>query len=323
VVLVRYRGNNMRGARSGLSESTVDDELDLRALLGMLWRQRLMLILPALVLAGVALTLALVLPKEYTAKMVLSSVEDDTGGFGAGGGGGGGLGSMVSRYKGLASLAGISMPEDQKKEESIALLKSTLITEEFIREHNLLPVIYYNRWNAVTRQWRQGYRVPTLWEGSQYFDREIREVTEDAKTGLIELDVTWSDPDTAANWANGLVQLTNKYAQQKAVNIATRHIAFLNQKAEKTPYVEEREGIFEIMEDQLTDQMVAEGTDEYALKVIDPAFGPEKPDYPRPVLWTLLAFLAGLVIGCFVVLIRHNLGVQEGERRTDAEPARV
>lgn len=292
---------------------TAEEELDLRELLSILWQQRKLLIVPALVLASATLIVALVLPKEYTAKILLSSVENEGGSFG--GGGSGGLSSMMSQYKGLASLAGLSMPEDQQKEESIALLKSTLITEAFIRQGNLLPVIYDNRWNAASKQWRQGDRVPTLWEGSQYFRKKLSSVTEDAKTGLIEVDVTWSDPVTAANWANGLVQLTNQYAQQKAVNMAKRHIAFLNQKAEQTPYVEEREGIFMIMQDQLTNEMIAEGTDEYALKVIDPAFPPEKADFPRPVLWTALALFAGLAIGCLVVLVRHNLG---SEQKPDA-----
>lgn len=307
----------MRGAGPGLREADDGDELDLRELLSVLWQQRLLLIVPALVLAAAVCALALVLPKEYTAKTVLSSVEDNSGSFG-----GGGLGSMVSQYTGLASLAGISMPQDQKKEEAIALLKSTSLTEEFIREKNLLPILYRRRWDPVRRQWRQGERIPTLWQGSQYFKRKIMAVTDDAKTGLIELDVTWSDPVVAAQWANGLVQLTNKYSQQKAVGVAKRHIDFLNQKAQQTPYVDEREGIFAIMESQLTNEMIAEGTDEYALNVIDPAFAPEKPDYPRPVLWTSLGLLGGLAIGCLIVLIRHNLGMPEepGEAGTDLSP---
>src|SRR6185437_12994794 len=303
----------MRGAVSGSRAAGDGDELDLRELLSVLWRQRLLLIVPAVVLAGAVLALALVLPKEYTAKTVLSSVEDSSGSFG-----GGGMGSMVSQYKGLASLAGISMPQDQKKEEAIALLKSTAITEEFIREENLLPVLYSKRWNPATKQWRKGDRVPSLWQGSQYFKQKIRAVTDDAKTGLIELDITWSDPVVAAQWANGLVQLTNKYSQQKAVGFAKRHIAFLSQKAQQTPYVDEREGIFAIMENQLTNEMIAEGTDEYDLNVIDPAFAPEKPDYPRPVLWTSLAFLAGLAIGSLGVLVRYNLGAQEGQAHEDS-----
>jgi hypothetical protein len=44
----------------------------------------------------------------------------------------GGLGALASQFGGLASLAGVSVPGDSKKYESIAVLQSELITAKYI-----------------------------------------------------------------------------------------------------------------------------------------------------------------------------------------------
>jgi uncharacterized protein involved in exopolysaccharide biosynthesis len=283
------------------------DEIDLKELLAIFWRRRLVITAFAVIVAIAALGLALVLPKKYSASTLLIPVEGHSSGLGAGG-------SLLSRYQGLASMVGISVPGSEKAEESIALLKSTLITEKFLRQENLLPVLYSSRWNTAKKTWRHGAVAPTLWQASQYFKKKIRHVARDTKTGLVKLSIEWKNPKLAANWANALVRLTNNYAREKAIARARRDIAFLNSQATKTPYVEERQGIFSIMQAELTKEMLAKGSEEYALKVIDPAFAPEVPVFPRPLLWTVLALFLGAAIGCVYVLIRH----QAAESRNSA-----
>ena len=275
------------------------DEIDLKELLAIFWRRRLVITAFAVVVAIAALGLALVLPKKYLASTLLVPVQGHSSGLGAGG-------SLLSRYQGLASLVGISIPGSEKAEESIALLKSTLITEKFLRQENLLPVLYSSRWNPTKNTWRHGVVAPTLWQASQFFKKKIRHVARDSKTGLVKLSIEWKNPTQAADWANALVRLTNNYAREKAIARATRDIAFLNSQAAKTPYVEERQGIFSIMQAELTKEMLAKGSDEYALKIIDPAFAPEVPVFPRPLLWTVLALFLGAAIGCVYVLLRHH-----------------
>ena len=275
------------------------DEIDLKELLAIFWRRRLVIAAFAAIVAIAALGLALILPKKYSASTLLIPVQGHSSGLGAGG-------SLISRYQGLASLVGISAPGSEKAEESIALLKSTLITEKFLRQENLLPILYSSRWNIAKKAWRHGAAAPTLWRASQYFEKKIRHVARDSKTGLVKLSIEWKNPKQAADWANALVRLTNNYARGKAIARARRDIAFLNSQATKTPYVEERQGIFSIMQAELTNEMLAKGSEEYALKVIDPAFAPEMPVFPRPLLWSVLALFLGAAIGCVYVLIRHR-----------------
>jgi len=288
------------------------DEIDLKELISIFWRRRLVVLIFAVATALAALALALVLPKKYLASTLLVPVHANSAGLG-------GAGSLLSHYSGLASLVGISVPGSEKAEESIALLKSRLITERFLVNENLLPVLYKSRWNSVKHEWRKGTHVPTLWEASQYFEKKLRHVTRDSKTGLVKLSIEWENPIQAAAWANALVRLTNDYAKHKAIATAKRDIAFLDAQAAKTPYVEERQGIFSIMQTELTKEMLAKGSKEYVLKVIDPAFAPENPKFPKPLLWTILGLFVGGAGGCIYVLIRHRSSEPRESRADGAE----
>jgi capsular polysaccharide biosynthesis protein len=289
---------------------SAQDEIDLKELLGIFWRRRLFVSVMAVLFAAAAVGASYVVSKEYTATILLAPVSGGSNGFGS-------SGSLLSGYKGLAALAGFTSPEDEAKAESIALLKSTVIAEDFIQQNNLLPVLYESRWDAARRQWRTGVRIPTLWEGAQYFDKKITTVAVDTKSGLVTLSINWRNSEQAAGWANGLVSLTNEYSRQKAITVAARDIAFLNEQAAQTPYVEEHEAIASILQSELTKEMLAKGTDEYALRVIDPAFAPEKPSFPQRILWALLGLLAGGFVGCCYALLKHS-----DKERTGRAPAR-
>src|ERR1700737_4632921 len=76
------------------------------------------------------------LPPSYSAAIVLAPVTTSSTG-----GPMGLLGSMASQLGGFASLTGIS-PGDSKKSESIAVLQSEFLTERYINENNLLPVLF-------------------------------------------------------------------------------------------------------------------------------------------------------------------------------------
>jgi uncharacterized protein involved in exopolysaccharide biosynthesis len=290
-----------------------DDEINLRELFRIFWGRRLTVAIVALTCGGVALATALLIPKKYTASMVLAPVGSDMEQLG-------GAGSSASEFKGLASMMGIDIQGNDEKEESIALLKSNVITRRFIQDGNLLPVIYSNRWDAARGRWRSGVHVPTLWEGSQYFEKKIESVEEDAKTGLVKLSIKWKNPAQAADWANELVATTNGYSRQKAVSEAQRDISFLKGQAAGTQDVEEREDIFSIMETELTKEMLAKGSDEYSLKVVDPAFAPEKPSFPQPILWTIGGLFVGALIGCGYALYRSRPQVLETEHPRSGTP---
>lgn len=248
-----------------------------------------------------ALVAAVVLPKEYRATVVLSPVTNrsGTGGFGA-------LSSLTSALGGLSELAGVTNPEEKESAEDLAVLESTALTMKYIVDNNLLPILYRKKWDQRTRSWkvRDPDKIPTLWKANRYFAKKIRNVTTAEKTGIVTLEITWTDPVLAAKWANGLVQMTNDYLRGQAIDEANRDIAFLEGEAGKTNLVQEQQAIYTVMTMEINKAMLARGSEQYAFRVLDPAVPPELPSSPMKLLWTVAGFGGGLLLGVFIAFAR-------------------
>lgn len=244
------------------------------------------------------------LPREYEASTTLEAVAGNSGN-----GQLGTLGSLASQFGGLASLAGISLSDDSKKAESVAVLQSEALTQQYIQQNNLLPILYAKEWDASRSRWRpvSPKHTPTLWTANRFFKKHVRSVTTDSKTGLVTLTIKWTDPKLAAQWANGLVKMTNDYLRDKAIRESEQHIAYLDEQASKTDLVGVKQVIYELLEQQINKMMMARGSDEYALRVIDPAFIAERPSSLGPLAWTLIGIFGGLVIGTGIVVGKNSV----------------
>jgi uncharacterized protein involved in exopolysaccharide biosynthesis len=268
----------------------------------LLWRAKWFILGTTLVCGAAAATVAFVLPKQYEAIVQLSPGTPDKGGSFA---------SNSSDLGGLAALAGLSLGNDSAKSEAIAVLQSESLTETYLQKNNLLPIIYSKDWDARTNSWKsaEAARTRTLWMANKYFERKIRKVTTNGKTGLVTITITWRNPGLAASWANGLVRMANDFLREKAILQAERNIAYLNGEAAKTNVVEMRQAIFSIMQKELTKAMIARGNEEYGFKIIDPATVSEMPSSPRKTMWLLVGAMGGLLLSIFVVSLRSNLKI--------------
>ncbi|MDP9065178.1 MAG: Wzz/FepE/Etk N-terminal domain-containing protein [Pseudomonadota bacterium] len=281
-----------------------DDQLKDRSLadvIKVIWRQKILISAATIILTAAAAVLTQVADEKYRASIVLSPVSDDSSG-----GRLGGLASLASQISGLGSL-GFAGPGSAQKAESIAVLQSEALTERYIKENDLLPVLYDSKWDAVKHTWKSGAsdEIPTLWKANQYFRRHIRNVSTDSKTGLTTLTIVWKDPREAARWANGIVSMTNDYLRGRAIEDSERNIGYLKDQFTKTNIIGVQSAINSILENEMKKAMLAQGSREYALKVIDPAVPPEKRSSPIPVLWISLGFLLGFGGSIFAVFITY------------------
>jgi uncharacterized protein involved in exopolysaccharide biosynthesis len=275
-----------------------DEQFELREAISTLWRKKWLIFAVTFVFAVAAALAAWLAQKSYKAVVVLSAVSN------VGSSQLGSVGSLVSQLGGVASLAGLSVGGDSKKSESIAVLQSEAITEKYIAENNLMPVLFERQWDKNTGKWKpmSAKRMPTLWKANDYFKKRVRSVVSETKTGLVTLTITWKDAQTAAKWANDLVALTNDYLRGKAIDETDRDIAFLNDQALKTNVVEAKQAIYKILESEISKGMIARGSKEYAFRILDPAFAPDRPSSPIPALWISVATLAGLILSSAAIL---------------------
>lgn len=280
-------------------DNSTDDEITVKDLARVFWRAKYLVIGITAAFTILVAALSLVMPKKYEAATVVSPVADESTGSR--------LSSLVSQVSGLSSLAGMGLPSstNTQKAEIIAVLQSNTLTESYIADNQLLPILYADKWDSVRQKWKvEGDAVPTIWKANIFFRKKVRTVATDAKTGLVVMTITWRDPKIAARWANDLVKLTNDYLRKKAIDEAERNIAYLGEQAAKTDAVGVRQAIYEILQNEIQKAMLARGSNEFALKIIDPAVVPERPSSPEPILWTVMAFFGGLFVSLFVVIMR-------------------
>jgi uncharacterized protein involved in exopolysaccharide biosynthesis len=277
------------------------EDVNVGSIFALAWSGRSLICWTTLVFALVACGAAFVLPKSFVATSIIAPVSNSSSGSL------GGLSSLVSQFGGLASLAGISMGGDSKKFESLAVLQSEQLTEKYIVSNDLLPILFASRWDPARNTWKSTdpKKIPTPWQANQYF-KTIRTVSTDTKTGLITIAITWKDPKTAARWVNDLVNLTNEHLRNKAIREGEADVAYLNEQASKTDAVAVKQGIYNMLQNEINKIMVAKGSNEFALKVLDPAIAPEKPSSPLPVRWTLEGFFAGLLLSLLIVFNRKR-----------------
>jgi uncharacterized protein involved in exopolysaccharide biosynthesis len=283
------------------SSAEADDDIILRELILNLWKGRWWVIAVTCVCAVAGGAASFTSPKKYEAHLLLSPVtnQPSSGSFGA-------LSSAVSQIGGIASL-GLSMGgTGGAKAEALATLESEALTERYIKENDLLPVLFSSSWDPQKMTWKNAdqRKLPTLWQGNLFFARAVRFVRDTPKTGLVTLSITWTDPARAAQWANGLVKMTNDYLREKAIKESDRNISYLNEQLTKTSVVELRNSIYLLMESEIKKQMIARGSEEYALKVIDPAETPERASSPQRILWALAGLCVGLLLSLSYVFIR-------------------
>jgi uncharacterized protein involved in exopolysaccharide biosynthesis len=117
------------------------------------------------VAAVLALAAALLTTPVYRSTALLAPVSDDSQGAGFAGG----------QLADLAALGGFAIGASSKQ-EGIALLKSRVLVEQFIRDEQLLPVLFADDWDSNRNVWTLDEEdVPTLRDAYDYFDEEIVE----------------------------------------------------------------------------------------------------------------------------------------------------
>lgn len=274
------------------------EEVRLVELWQAIWAGKWRIVLASFVLGVVAVLATFLITPEFRSQAVLSPVGADRSG---------GLAALAGQFGGLASLAGINLGAEDNVAESIAILQSRALTERFIRERNLLPVIFYEDWDPERETWAvdDPEDVPTLSRGVERFDKSIRTVNQDAETGLVTLVIDWRDPKLAQDWAQGLVDAVNADTRNRAIEQSKRNIAFLKEQIAATNEVELRTAVFGVMESEMKNAMLAAVRTEFAFTVIDPAVVPEKPFWPNRILIAVVGVFLGGLVGVFAVLMRR------------------
>jgi LPS O-antigen subunit length determinant protein (WzzB/FepE family) len=274
---------------------TPSHEVSLLAIARFLRRNLFLIAFCLFAFAAAAVAASYLVTPLYRAELTFSPITDSPN-FGQMGGG---IGN-------LAAIAGINIGGGgRKSDEALEYLRSRGFTAEFIQKHSLMPILYARKWDAQSGQWRG--LPPTLGAAVKRFSNNMRQISEDRRTGMVSLSITWSDRNLAAQWANALVAEADEALRKRGIAELARSIEYLQAEAAQAPNVEIRAAVYTVMESELKDQMLARTRDSYAFAILDPAVPPDMTDKDSPIriLYLALGGAFGLLVGCLWALGRR------------------
>ena len=257
-------------------------------LLTELVRQRRLVALIFFVVVGVGVAYMFLATPIYRVQAVLIPAESSFGTFNA---------SAAGALGSLASMAGVEVGQrDTETVEALALLKSRRFSTEFIRDRNLLPVLFADRWDAQSKSWREaswiaiGQGAPTEERAFEYFDSRIRSIAQDRKTQLVTLTIDWKDRNAAVDWANELIRRLNEEMRLRAIAESTASLARLEEQIVKTNIMAVQESLAQLIEREVKRRTVALTRVDYVFRVIDPPVAPDADNPESPKRWFVLVF---------------------------------
>jgi len=294
-----------------------DDEIDLRELFTVLWAGKKLIVAITAIFAMVSVGYALSLANQYKASALVSPSQS----------GGSSLGAMAGQLGGLASLAGIDIGsgESNETQEAIEIMQSWAFMEEFIQTHDLQVPIYAaigwdkgsnslkldnDLYDATSERWlieddESGEnRAPSSWELYEAFRGRVA-VSQDKKSGLINISVEYYSPQIAKQWVDLFITTINDYMRARKLEQVNRNIEYLTAQIDKTAIADMREVFYQLVEEQTKSKMLAEASPEYAFVTVSRAMVPEEKSQPQRALVCVLGTLLGGMLSVLWVLVRR------------------
>jgi uncharacterized protein involved in exopolysaccharide biosynthesis len=277
------------------SDNKDQDLFDLRSIVDAIRAERIVFF--SLLFASIATGLAYAfLSKQwFRAEVVMVQVDSKS------------LTGGLSQLSGLASIAGVNLSRGDNQ-QPLAVLKSKSLVRSYIETNNLVPVIFSDNWDSETGSWLlEPEKVPDTSDAVLRFDEDIRQVSDDKKTGLITLRIVWHDPEIAARWANQLVQAANARLRAQALADAERNVSYLQREIASTAVVTLQESLGQVLESEMQKLLLARGNEEFAFKVIDKATPPKRRYRPYRALVLLASAFFGVLFAGLAVYVKRQL----------------
>ncbi len=268
--------------------------IDIIELWQLIWEGRWLVLGVTLLFAAAGTAYALLATPWYRAEVLLMPAEKNP------------AEALAAQFGGLASLMGINLGGGSDDAEALAVLKSKGFARAFIEDQNLLVVLLADDWDPVAKQWK-GRKAdwPDVRDGVRYFEKKVRRVSEDRRTGLVTLSIEWVDPEVAASWANLMATRVNDQMRQRALASAKSNIDYLHAEIEETNLVTLQQAIGRLLELELQKFMFAKGNHEFSYRVVDKAQIPKRRSKPLRALILASSVIFGGLVSIAILLFRR------------------
>ena len=292
-------------------EPVFEDEVDLRELISVVWKEKIAIIVATGVVALSSIFISLSLTNYYTSEaVVIARDQQDT---------------PLSEFSGLASLAGVNLDNaGSSLFKMMAIIESREFVKHLITFDDVLPSImaaksydassqelYFDPevYDSETKTWTREVHVNRALEPS-YLEAhkeylEMISMVKDKITGHISIGVEHVSPVFAKEFLTLIIQEANNLNRDIDIESSSKALTYLTAELSQTPQLEVKKSISKLIEHQFETRMMASIHDDYVLIPLEPPFIPERKSGPIRSLIVILSTLVAGLVSVMTVLIRH------------------
>jgi LPS O-antigen subunit length determinant protein (WzzB/FepE family) len=290
-----------------------DYEIDVRQLFYVIWDKKFLIVVLTSIFAILSIFYALSLPNIYKSEVVMMPVEDSSG-----------VGGALGQYRGVANLAGISIPStssSSKSQEAVTRIQSLEFFSNYflpnIMLENLLAVKEWNQssntivydeniFNAETLTWTRIVEppksiIPSSQEAYEVY-KEVININEDKNTSYVSLSIEHQSPYIAKKWVEIIIQQIDNLMRNKDKKESMRSIEYLNSVASTTNYEAIKQALSSLQQEQMKLLMMVEANENYIFKVLDSPVVPEMKSRPRRSVIVIFGTFFGMMFSVMLSL---------------------
>jgi capsular polysaccharide biosynthesis protein len=300
-----------------MSVAKESEDFHLEKLFTLLWNSKYLIIFIASLFAVTSIYYSLQMPNKYKSSALIVVVDPSKNNSSS---------SMLSRFGGLASVAGISLPSSSGGDKSI-LAVETIKSRDFfnilILDHDILPelyaaqnydknrneILYSNVFNGDKRLWNTKKNLSLKPSNQQAYKvyRSILDVGISDKSGYMSISVTHVSPEFANQLITLVVNKTNTITRKNDLTESETALKYLTNLMSTVAYEDIKYSLSTLIESQLETQMLVNiREDDYLLKYIDKPFSPETKFSPRRSLYVIMATILGALLGILFVIYKDK-----------------
>lgn len=293
------------------------DTLDVSHLIKILIDEKKIIISFTSIFATLLMAYSFTLPDMYQSQALLSPVQSNNSMNGA-----------IQNYSGLASLAGVKLPNDssnnnaskaKEKIKSLSFFEDSIMPKIFLPELMAVKswdsntnVIKFddNIYNSSTKTWVRDFsipqtKIPSAQESFKVFQENHLIFTDNVDTGFITIAVKHQSPFIAQKWVELIVTEINSYYRNKDKKEADKAINYLNYQLTKTNLTEIKQATTSILQEQIQKLTLIEANEYYVFDYIDRSAVMESKIGPNRFIYLIYGFVFGLMLSFLIILTKQ------------------
>ena len=287
--------------RQPQSSEYADDEINLLDLFMVLVRRKWLIIGLTFLTGVAAVIISLQMRNVYRSEATIAPRQIEQSGSKALSGALGGLGGLVASEFGLGGGGEVDKIE--------VLLKSRQLVQLVVEKHNLMPLLFEEKWDAQKKGWKEG-PVPTMQDAFNLLGKGLLKVTRDRKTDVITVSIEHKNPQFARSVADYYLTELSEGLRAKVLKDAQENMRFLKEQLDRTTDSLLREKIYGMLAKEIEKDTFARAQTYYGFYVLDPPIAPDlnKKASPKRSMICILSVVVAFFIAIFLAFFLEYLG---------------